>query len=43
MQILFFRKTGKKKAAPKSAAPVSREKADEVDFEKKLEESLKDL
>ena len=29
--------------APKSAAPVSREKADEVDFEKKLEESLKDL
>ena len=39
----IFQEDGKKKAAPKSAAPVSGEKADEVDFEKKLEESLKDL
>lgn len=39
----IFQEDGKKAAAPKSAAPVSREKADEVDFEKKLEESLKDL
>lgn len=39
----IFQGDGKKAAAPKSAAPVSREKADEVDFEKKLEESLKDL
>ena len=39
----IFQEDGKKKAAPKSAAPVSGEKADEVDFEKKLEETLKDL
>ena len=39
----IFQEDGEKTATPKSAVPVSREKTDEVDFEKKLEESLKDL
>lgn len=39
----IFQEDEEKAPSAKSASPVSREKVDGVDFEKKLEESLKDL